>query len=176
VRQVNLGRLRRAISAGRLHRGMLAALVMAVSCSIGVASSQADAGPSNTVPPTISVSGTPTQGQTLTETPGVWTNTLTITYQWEDCSITGTDCAPIPLATNPSYVLTNADVGDTIVVQEIANATTTPVIAASAPTAVVIPLPPVNTTPPTISVSGTPTQGQTLTETPGVWTNNPTIT
>jgi hypothetical protein len=55
--------------------GRLTTLVVALSCVVGVTGSRADATPSNVSPPTIS--GTAQQGQTLTETNGVWTNTPT---------------------------------------------------------------------------------------------------
>jgi hypothetical protein len=65
--------------------GGLAFLLIAVSCWVGVASSQAADAPLNTALPTIS--GTTTQGQTLTETNGTWANNPVppFTYQWEDC-------------------------------------------------------------------------------------------
>jgi len=176
VRQVNLGRLRRGFPAGCVRWGMLVALFVGVSCAIGVASAQADGGPSNTLPPTIA--GIPTQGQTLTETQGTWTNSPTLTDQWEDCDSSGADCLAIAGATTQTYTLTAADVGQTIVVAETAtNAGGPPVIQSSTPTAAVAaapPPPPANMSPPTIA--GTPTQGQTLTETQGTWTNSPTLT
>jgi len=91
-----------------------------------------------------SVSGTPSQGQTLTESHGVWTNNPTgYTYQWEDCDPSGQSCSPISGATGQTYTLTAADVGDTIRVQEVAsNAGGAGQPAQSAPTAVVAPAPP----------------------------------
>jgi Bacterial Ig-like domain (group 3) len=154
--------------------GRLACVLIAVSCGVGVASSQAADGPVNTAPPTIS--GTTTQGQTLTENNGTWDSSVVppFTYQWEDCDNTGAGCAAIPGATDQAYLLTSNDVGHTIVVQETATNATGSTVASSTATAVVVvpALPvPANTAPPTIS--GTTTQGQTLNEANGTWTNNP---
>jgi hypothetical protein len=69
-----------------------------------------------------SISGTPAQGQILTESHGVWSNSPTgYTYQWEDCDPSGQSCSPISGATGQSYTLTVGDVGDTIRVQETAS-------------------------------------------------------
>lgn len=91
-----------------------------------------------------SVSGVPSQGQTLTESHGVWTNNPSAyTYQWEDCDPSGQSCSPINGATSQTYTLTTGDVGDTIRVQEVAsNAGGTGQPAQSTPTAVVTPPPP----------------------------------
>ena len=76
--------------------------------------------PVNSAPPTIS--GTPVQGQTLTESHGTWSNSPTsYSYQWQTCDSTGTTCAPItPAATGQTYTLTSTDVGHTITVVETA--------------------------------------------------------
>ncbi len=123
-------------------------------------------------PPAIS--GTATVGQTLTESNGKWTWFPSgYSYQWEDCSATGSSCTPILGATSQSYTLTAADAGYRIEVLETARnflGSGTP--AASAPTMPVVPPAPVDTAPPTIS--GSATQGQTLTESHGSWSNTPT--
>jgi hypothetical protein len=66
--------------------------------------------PSNSVVP--AVTGTTTQGSTLTSTAGTWSNSGTITYQWHRSG------SPFPVAisaaTNSTYVLAAADVGTTI--------------------------------------------------------------
>jgi Ig domain of plant-specific actin-binding protein len=68
-------------------------------------------GPANTALPAIS--GTATQGQTLTTTNGTWTSatTVTYTYQWERCDSAGNNCAAISGATSTTYVLAAADAG-----------------------------------------------------------------
>jgi iron transport multicopper oxidase len=131
--------------------------------------------PVSSAPPTIT--GTAQQGQTLTEHHGTWTNEPTgYGYQWMQCDGTGKGCAPITGASNPTYSPAPADVGHTIVVQETAsNEGGTSAAASSTATAVIQgppPPPPANTAPPTIT--GTPQQGQTLTEHHGSWTNEPT--
>jgi CHAP domain len=95
--------------------------------------------PLNTAVP--SISGTPSQDQTLTESHGVWSNSPTVyAYQWEDCDASGQSCSPIGGATGQTYTLTAGDVGDTIRVQEVAsNAGGAGQPAQSAPTAVVAP-------------------------------------
>ena len=129
--------------------------------------------PSNTSPPLIS--GLVTQAQTLTATHGSWTNSPTsFADQWENCDSSGNNCQPIAGATSTSYTLAAGDVGKTIRVRESAsNAGGTGVAVSSAATAVVASLPsPSNTSPP--AIAGLATQGQTLTESPGTWTNAPT--
>src|SRR5207247_430119 len=118
--------------------------------------------PSNTTLPTIT--GTAQEGQTLTESHGTWTNNRTsYTYQWQQCNSEGSGCTAISGATNQTYVLSAGDAGRTIRVQETAkNARGASAPATSAATAVVLPLPPANTSLPTIT--GTAQQNQTLTE------------
>src|SRR6185437_16168056 len=128
--------------------------------------------PSNTAPPTIS--GTAQQGQTLTESHGTWTNNPTsFSYQWLQCDGEGNNCQPISGATNQTYVANGNDAGHRLKVSETAsNAGGSSSPSTSAATAAVLPLPPENTSAPTIT--GIPQQGQTLTEHHGAWTNNPT--
>jgi hypothetical protein len=69
-----------------------------------------------------SISGTASEGQTLTESHGVWSNSpIAYTYQWEDCDFSGASCSAISGATGQTYTLTAADVGHTIRVQEVAS-------------------------------------------------------
>ncbi len=69
-----------------------------------------------------SISGSASQGQTLTESHGAWSNGPTAyTYQWEDCDASGQSCAAISAATGQTYTLTAADAGHTIRVQEMAS-------------------------------------------------------
>ena len=129
--------------------------------------------PANTTPPAIS--GTTTLGQTLSAAKGSWTGTPTsYSYQWRDCDTSGANCTNISGATSGSYVLTSNDVGGTlrVVVTATSGGGSTP--ATSAQTAVIqgLPAAPTNTTLP--SISGTTTQGQTLTGAKGSWTGTPT--
>ena len=72
--------------------------------------------PRNTVAPAIT--GTPTDGQTLTTTASTassWDNPaapLTFGYQWMRCDASGANCTAISGATATSYMLTPADVAD----------------------------------------------------------------
>jgi hypothetical protein len=98
--------------------------------------------PANTVAPTVT--GTATQGQTLTANPGTWTGnpTPTYTYQWQRCDTAGANCVDIASATATTYQLAAADVGATVRVKVTAtntagNSTTpsaaTATVAAAAP-------------------------------------------
>ena len=132
------------------------------------------AAPSNTTLPAIS--GTDTQGQPLTTTKGSWTGSPTFyAYQWRQCDSSGNNCTNVSGATASSYTLTSGDVGHTI--RAVVTATnaggSTP--ATSNQTSAVQaapPAPPSNTTLP--AISGTATQGQTLTTSNGSWNGNPT--
>ncbi|MGZ4181607.1 MAG: hypothetical protein ACXVUL_13120 [Solirubrobacteraceae bacterium] len=127
--------------------------------------------PSNTARPTVS--GNITQGQTLTTTDGAWSNVPTsYAYAWQDCDTAGNSCTTISGATTSSYTLTAADAGHTIRSVVTARNLLGSGTASSDPTVTVVPLPPATTAAP--SVSGTATQGQTLTTSNGSWSNNPT--
>ena len=61
------------------------------------------------------VSGTTTQGQTLTTTNGTWSNLPTsYAYAWQDCNASGSSCSNISGASSSTYTLTGADAGHTI--------------------------------------------------------------
>ncbi len=85
------------------------------------------------------ISGTTTQGQSLTESPGSWSNSPTrYAFRWLDCDSAGNHCRPNPHAAARSYALTVRDVGHTIRVQvTAANAGGQSSPAVSAATAVV---------------------------------------
>ncbi len=136
--------------------------------------------PINVDPPTISanVSSLFTVGLGLTEAHGVWNGSPTsYTYQWELCNSAGASCTAISGASTQTFTLTSADVGGTLRVQETAtNAGGASQPATSVQTPVVLPLPPVNVTVPSIAgdLYVTAGAGQTLSAVPGTWTNNPT--
>lgn len=122
----------------------------------------------NTVLPVIS--GTTTEGQTLTTTSGGWTPTAdSYGYQWKRAG------TPISGATGTTYVLVTADVGNAITVTVTANKSgTSPASVTSAATATVIPVGGTalnNTVAP--AISGSPTTGAVLTSTPGTWSATP---
>ncbi|MFL5912917.1 MAG: LamG-like jellyroll fold domain-containing protein, partial [Gaiellaceae bacterium] len=121
--------------------------------------------PANTAAPTIS--GTATDGQTLTASPGTWTGNPTYAYQWQDCGTAGNNCSDIPNATGQTYTLASSDVGHTIRVNVTGTNSGGSVTAGSQPTAVVQGVPPSNTAAP--SITGTAQDGQTLTASPGSW-------
>lgn len=126
--------------------------------------------PVNVTPP--SITGTAQQGQTVTcsTQPGDWLNSPTgYTYSWQR-NVTTT------ISTGQTYTLTGADVNQAITCQVVASnsggmslpATSLPIIP-GAPAAGTIP---VLEAPP--AISGTAAQGQTVTCSPGTWTNSPT--
>jgi hypothetical protein len=123
----------------RLRRAGLP-LLLALACAYGAAGpspAQADAVFTDLSLPTIS--GTPIQGQTLTEVHATWsTPPASYAYQWSRCNSSGKDCESIEKATTQSYRLTAADVGSTIRVGESATDSAGAVTPAqSEPTAVV---------------------------------------
>jgi beta-glucanase (GH16 family) len=143
--------------------------------------------PSNTITPTAptpapsstaapQVTGTTTQGQTLTTSNGSWSgNPGEYAYAWRDCDSTGESCATIAGASSSSYTLSATDVGDTVVAAVTATNAGGSATAASTATAVIepsSPSAPVNTGAPL--VTGTVATGQTLTTSSGTWTNAPT--
>ena len=69
--------------------------------------------PSNSSLPIVS--GTTTQGQTLTVNTGRWSGDPTsYAYQWQDCRSSGTRCANIGGAKTSTYKLSSADVGHAV--------------------------------------------------------------
>jgi hypothetical protein len=151
----------------------LTAAIVAVAAFTTTASGAG--GPANQTAPTVS--GTAKAGETLTATNGTWAPAPTgYTYAWQRCSATGTACANIDGAIAATYVLTSADVGNTdrVVVTASDAVGTTDTPTPSAVTAVIAPgAAPVNSAPPT--VSGTPTEGQTLAGADGTWAGAATI-
>lgn len=127
--------------------------------------------PVSTSPPTVT--GLARQGQLLSASTGSWSGSPTsYAYQWERCDAGGGACTAVPSARNASYPLAGADVGFTLrVVVTAANAGGS-ASAASAPTAMVVPDPPLNLAPPVIS--GTPRDGESLTASTGSWARSPT--
>ena len=77
--------------------------------------------PVNTTPPSLSGTGIAVEGQSLTVVDGSWTNSPTsFAHQWQHCDASGNNCTPISGATGQTYILTAADVGSTVRVQETA--------------------------------------------------------
>ena len=100
------------------------------------------AGPANSVPP--SISGTPTEGQTLVAADGTWAGAAPIafTYAWSRCDATGAACAAIAGATSKTYVLAAADIDRTLRVAVTAKNIPGSDTETSAPTALIARLAP----------------------------------
>ncbi len=101
--------------------------------------------PVDVTPPAIT--GTVDVGQTLTVTPGAWSNPdVALTYQWQRCDGAGANCAAIAGATSTTYVVAAADAGSTFSVVETATdrfgaPTATSVVTAAVPVALPVPSP-----------------------------------
>ncbi len=130
--------------------------------------------PVNETRPTVS--GTPTDGQTLTSSSGGWagSGTFSYAYQWQRCDSSGAACSNISGATSSTYKLSSGDVGTTS--RAVVKATNAfgSASESSTATALVAAAPPTNTAAPTIS--GVAQDGQTLTASAGTWSGTPTIT
>lgn len=122
--------------------------------------------PSNLTAPVIT--GTATNGQTLTSSNGTWAgNPTSYTYQWKRGGVA------ISGATSSSYTLTNSDVGLVITLTVTATNFYGSVSSTSAGTSAVAQIQaPANISVPTIS--GSPQTSQVLSAGNGVWSNSPT--
>ena len=129
--------------------------------------------PANTAAPTIT--GTATDGQTLTASTGSWSGTppLSYGYQWQSCNSKGEGCSSIAGATSSTYTLTHGDVGTTLRVAVTAKNAGGEATSSSAASAVVAPLAPANVEPP--AISGTAEEGETLTASTGNWSGTPPL-
>ena len=122
--------------------------------------------PSPTAMP--SITGTAEAGKTLSiASPGTWSTSVTLSYQWRNCDEYGSNCLDIPGATSASYSPTSNDVGATIRLEVTAagaggtsrlSSPQSAVVSAPAPTLAAGP-----------SVSGLAAVGHTLTTTSGTW-------
>jgi hypothetical protein len=134
--------------------------------------------PSMTAAPSISgPSGPPTDGQTLTASPGTWSGTQPITYayQWQSCSNSDpASCTTnINGATASTYQLKSADVGSYVRVKVTATNSGGQTTAYSGLVGPVVAAAPSNTSLPT--VSGSAIVAQTLTANTGSWSGTPPI-
>lgn len=91
--------------------------------------------PAASAPP--AVAGTATVGQTLTATPGTWSDSPTLAYQWQMCDATGANCADVAGATGPTYDVPVGNVGSTLRVLVTATTSAGVATAPSTVTAVV---------------------------------------
>ena len=77
-----------------------------------------DAAPVNLAWPSITPTGPPVTGETLSVTSGTWLGAwLPFTYQWLRCDSLGANCVFIPGATGTSYVVQAADASPTVSVR-----------------------------------------------------------
>ena len=132
------------------------------------ASAEAESGaPSELEAP--SISGDPNTGETLYANDGAWGGTETeVGYQWEHCNSTGGECASIAGATGSEYELGEGDLGTTLRLRVGISNTLGSVTAVSSATEVIGTVANLmNTLAP--SISGTPSNGQTLTANAGSW-------
>jgi virginiamycin B lyase len=117
----------------------------------------------SSVPPTIS--GTATEGQVLTASPGSWTNNPTsYSYQWQECEASGNNCTNINGETGISHPLGAGEIGHTLRIVVTATNIAGSVTAPSAPSAVVTapaPPPPPPKVTPSVEASMTWTFGWT---------------
>jgi fibronectin type 3 domain-containing protein len=129
--------------------------------------------PANLEAPTIS--GTTTDGNTLTAGNGSWSGTLPLSYayQWRRCNGSGRSCNSIPGTTSSTYVLNSADVGGTLRVRVTASNLAGSATSTSAASSVVASVAPTDGSAPTIT--GVARDGQTLTAGNGEWTGTTPI-
>jgi hypothetical protein len=119
------------------------------------------------------ISGNPQVTQTLTTDGGAWSVPLSsVSYVWERCDTSGSNCQPISGATSASYLLASADNGQTVRVianvtspGQTASATSAPVTIEAAPVPEMLSAP---------QVQGSPVRGVTLAAGNGQWSNSPT--
>lgn len=119
------------------------------------------------------ITGTPRTGDTLLATTGSWTGSpSSYSYQWQRSLTSGGSLVDITSATNPTYVVSEFDVGYFIKVAVSAtNGVGTSSAAMSLETTAVVDIAPTNTAVPLIT--GTTRTGATLTATTGSWTSSP---
>ena len=162
---MNLNTFRGSRFAAAALLALSAIAIGSIFGAAGSGSATIAVAPSNTAVPTIS--GTTQSGSTLTATSGTWggTTPLNFAYAWSRCDKNGASCAAIGGATSSTYVLQNADNGNTIRVTVTASNGDGSAQAASAATPLIGA--PSNTAVPTIS--GTTTEGSTLTAANGTW-------
>lgn len=121
------------------------------------------------------VSGTATDGQTLSTTSGDWSGLPTISYDyyWLRCDSAGEDCVLRSTTSDQTTTLTDADVNSRLRSMVVATNPDGTNSEDSDPTAIVNALPPVNDSAPTIA--GTAKQGNSLTVSEGTWSGSEPI-
>jgi hypothetical protein len=126
------------------------ALIVGLGVFAGAGAAAGSAKPVNTTPPKIT--GTPQEGEKLTGDRGDWSGKPSdFNLFWLRCDKIGGSCSKISGATSTSYMLTSADVGNTLRLRVDAKNGDGSTTATSVPTAVVTAAgkpPPTTTTPP----------------------------
>ena len=126
--------------------------------------------PTNSTVPVLT--GTARTGQILSATTGSWTGSPTsYSYQWQRSLTSGGSLVDIAAATNPTYTVSEFDVGYFIKVSVTAtNGIGTSSATSSLETVAVVDIAPTNTAIPVIT--GTARTGATLTTSNGSWTSS----
>ncbi|HEY4894745.1 MAG TPA: hypothetical protein VII01_01530, partial [Solirubrobacteraceae bacterium] len=152
---------------------LLASLLGALTLTIALAdvATAASGPPVNTAAP--SIAGAAKDGASLKALKGSWTGAPTITYayQWQRCDAGGASCAAIPGATAVGRHATHEDVGRTLRVLITATNSLGSASATTAPTAVIVAIPPVKSVHP--KITGVAKDGQPLTVSNGIWKGTP---
>jgi hypothetical protein len=133
----------------------------------------ASSAPSNTVEPKIS--GSTTVGSQLTVSNGTWSGStpITYTYQWRRCDSNGNNCSDISGAHSQTYTVSSSDEGHALRVTVTATNSSGNAHASANATAVVGGGPVALSEP---KITGTTTQGQTLSVSTGGWSGATPIT
>ena len=127
--------------------------------------------PTNSAVPVLT--GTARTGQSLSATTGSWTGTPTSwSYKWQRSLTSGGSLIDIAGATNPTYTVSEFDVGYFIKVSVSAtNGIGTSSAASSLATGAVVDIAPSNTAIP--AITGTARTGETVTSSKGSWSSAP---
>ena len=137
----------RSADAGRTLRAVVAAANAdgtSTANSNQTATVAAGGGPTNTARP--SVTGNAVVGDTLTAENGTWSGSPTsFTYQWLQCTGSGTACTVVPGATGKTYGVRLADVYSTLRVDVTAKNAEGSTTRRSTPSDIVVPIEPVVT-------------------------------
>jgi hypothetical protein len=122
-----------------------------------------------------SVVGTARAGSQVTGSSGTWaaTGTISYSYKWSRCDQAGTTCTAIPGAVLPTYLLSSADVGKTVVFSVTAKDSSGTAVAEVSPIGPIAPaLKLASIGRP--AVTGAAKVGSTLSVSAGFWTTTPT--
>lgn len=121
-----------------------------------------------------SVVGTARAGSQVTGSSGTWaaTGTISYSYKWYRCDEAGTTCTAIAGAALPTYLLTAADVGKTVVFSVTAKDSSGTAVAAASLIGPVAPASKLASIGRPV-VTGAPKVGSTLSVSGGIWTTNP---